>query len=130
MTLVEAQGQVVALYNQNELHAVQPGDEAEFALKTYPGKIIKARVDSVVWAQGQGQLPASGTLPMTGVFAQPPGRYAVKFDIAERDRDLFLAAGASGDAAIYSQHLAMIHIVRKVVLRVGSYLNWLVLKLH
>jgi multidrug resistance efflux pump len=130
MTLVEAEGQVVALYNQNELHAVQAGDEAEFALKTYPGKIIKAKVDSVVWAQGQGQLPASGTLPMTGVFAQPPGRYAVKFDIAERDHELFLAAGASGDAAIYSQHLAMIHIVRKVVMRVGSYLNWLVLKLH
>jgi hypothetical protein len=30
MTLVEAQGQVVALYNQNELHKVAPGDEAEF----------------------------------------------------------------------------------------------------
>jgi multidrug resistance efflux pump len=130
MTLVEAQGQVVALYNQNELHAVQAGDEAEFALKTYPGKIIKAKVDSVIWAQGQGQLQASGTVPMTGVFAQPPGRYAVKFNIAERDQELFLAAGAAGDAAIYSQHLHMIHIVRKVILRVGSYLNWLVLKLH
>ena len=67
---------------------------------------------------------------MTGVFAAPPGRYAVKFNIEERDRDLFLAAGASGNAAIYSQHFAMIHIVRKVIMRVGSYLNWLVLKLH
>ena len=130
MTLVEAQGQVVALYSQNELHEVRPGDEAEFALKTYPGRIIKAKVDSVIWAQGQGQLPASGTLPMTGVFAQPPGRFAVKFDIAERDRELFLAAGAAGDAAIYTQHLAAIQIIRRVILRVGSYMNWLVLKLH
>ena len=70
--------------NQNELHKVAPGDEAEFALKTYPGRIIKAKVDSVIWAQGQGQLPASGTLPMTGVLAQPPGRFAVKFNVAER----------------------------------------------
>ncbi|HEY7760608.1 MAG TPA: HlyD family secretion protein [Burkholderiales bacterium] len=130
MTLVEVDGQVVALFHQNELHKVQPGDEAEFALGTYPGRVIKAKVDSIVWAQGQGQLPASGTLPMTGVLAQPPGRYAVKFDIAERDRALFLAAGAAGDAAIYTQHLAAIHIIRKVILRVGSYVNYLILKLH
>jgi multidrug resistance efflux pump len=130
MTLVEVDGQVVALFHQNELHKVQPGDEAEFALNTYPGRIIKAKVDSIVWAQGQGQLPASGTLPMTGVLALPPGRFAVKFDIADRDRALFLAAGAAGDAAIYTQHLAAIHILRKVILRVGSYVNYLIPKLH
>ncbi len=130
MSLVEAEGQVVALYHQNELHEVHPGDAAEFALETYPGRIIKAKVDSIIWAQGQGQLPASGTLPMTGAFAQPPGRFAVKFDIAERDRELFLAAGAAGHAAIYTQSMAMIHIVRMVILRVGSYTSWLILKLH
>jgi multidrug resistance efflux pump len=41
MTLVEADGQVLALYHQNELHQVKPGNEVEFALKTMPGKIIK-----------------------------------------------------------------------------------------
>ena len=130
MTLVEAQGQVVAFFHQNELHQVAPGNEAEFTLDTLPGRIIKAKVDSIVWAQGQGQLAPSGTVPMSGFAAQPPGRYAVKFDIAERDRDLFLAAGAAGDAAIYTDHLHAVHIIRKVVLRVGSYLNYLVLKLH
>jgi multidrug resistance efflux pump len=130
MTLVEAQGQIVALYNQNELHQVAPGNEAEFALYTYPGRIIKGKVDSVIWAQGQGQLPQSGTLPMTGVLTQPPNRYAVKFDIAERDRELFMAAGAAGNAAIYTEHLEAIHIIRKVILRVGSYVNYLILKLH
>jgi multidrug resistance efflux pump len=130
MTLVEADGQVVAFYNQNELHAVKPGDEVEFALKTMPGKIIKGKVDSIVWAIGQGQLQPSGTLPMTTVMAMPPGRYAVKFNIAERDRQLFLAAGAAGDAAIYTDSFAAIHIIRKVILRVGSYLNYLIPKLH
>jgi multidrug resistance efflux pump len=130
MTLVETEGQVVALYYQNELHKVQPGDEAEFSLKTYPGRIIKAKVDSVIWAQGQGQMPASGVVPMTGVLATPPGRYAVKFDIAHQDQPLFLAAGAAGDAAIYTQHLAAIHIIRKVILRVGAKLNYIIPKLH
>jgi multidrug resistance efflux pump len=130
MTLVEAEGQVVAFYHQNELHQVEPGNEAEFTLGTHPGRVIKAKVDSVVWAQGQGQLQPSGTLPMSGMVAQPPGRYAVKFNIAERDRALFLAAGAAGEAAIYTDHLQAVHIIRKVILRVGSYLNYLILKLH
>jgi multidrug resistance efflux pump len=130
MTLVEAEGQVVALFNQNELHQVAPGNEAEFTLYTYPGRIIKGKVDSVIWAQGQGQLPPSGTLPMIGVLTQPPGRFAVKFDIADRDKELFMAAGAAGGAAIYTEHLAAIHILRKVILRVGAYINYLILKLH
>jgi len=130
MTLVEAGGQVVAFYNQNELHAVEPGNEVEFAVKTMPGKIVKGKVDSVIWAQGQGQLQVSGALPTAGPTAMPPGRFAVKFNIAERDREQFLAAGAAGDAAIYTEHLQAIHIIRKVILRVGSYLNYLILKLH
>jgi multidrug resistance efflux pump len=130
MTLVEAEGQVVALYHQNELHQVASGNEVEFTVKTLPGRIVKGKVDSVVWAQGQGQLAAGGTIPMSGYMAMPPGRYAVKFDIAERDRALFLAAGAAGDAAIYTDHLHAVHIIRKVIIRVGSYLNYLILKLH
>ena len=130
MTLVEAQGQVVALFNQNELHQVAPGNEAEFTLYTDPGRVIKGKVDSVIWAQGQGQLPPSGTIPMMGVLTQPPGRFAVKFDIAEKDKEVFMAAGAAGSAAIYTDRLHAIHIIRKVVLRVGAYINYLILKLH
>jgi multidrug resistance efflux pump len=130
MTLVEAEGQVVALFNQNELHQIQPGDEAEFTLKTQPGSVVKAKVDSIIWAQGQGQLPQSGTLPMTGVLNAPPGRFAVKFDISPKDKELLVAAGAAGDAAIYTQRLHAIHIIRKVILRVGAYVNYLILKLH
>ena len=53
-----------------------------------------------------------------------------QLSIADRDRDLFLAAGAHGHGAIYTAHGHHIHIVRKVILRVGSYLNYLILKLH
>jgi hypothetical protein len=130
MSLVEADGQVLAFYNQNELTKVAPGDEAEFALDTYPGRIVKGKVDSIIWAIGQGQLQPSGTIPMSSLANTPPGQFAVKFDLAERDKPLFLAAGASGDAAIYTQHAQFLHILRKVILRVGSYTNYLVLKLH
>ncbi len=130
MTLVEEESQVVALYYQNELHKVAPGDEAEFTLLTYPGRIIKAKVDSVIWAQGVGQLPPSGSIPMTGVLAAPPNRFAVKFDVEPKDREVFFAAGAAGGAAIYTEGLAPLHIIRKVILRVGAYTDYLILKLH
>ena len=130
MTLVEADGQVVALFNQNELHQVAPGNYAEFTLKTNPGRIVRAKVDSVIWAQGMGQMQQSGTIPMTGVLAAPPNRFAVKFDIEEADRDLLVAAGAAGHAAIYTESAKAIHIVRMVILRVGAYTDYLILKLH
>ena len=130
MTFVEDEYQVLALFNQNELHEVQPGDEAEIALETYPGRIIKAKVNSIVWAQGQGQIPMSSTIPLTGFQALPPGRFAVRLDIAPKDHDVFLAAGAAGHGAIYTQSFHHIQILRKVLLRINSYVNWLVLKLH
>jgi multidrug resistance efflux pump len=130
MTLVEADGQVVALFNQNELHQIAPGNYAEFSLKTNPGRIVRAKVDSIIWAQGMGQMQQSGTLPMTGVLAAPPNRFAVKFDIEDADRDLLVAAGAAGHAAVYTEHGKMIHILRMVILRVGAYTDYLVLKLH
>ena len=130
MTLVEAKGQVVALYNQNELHQVAQGNEAELTLNTDPGRVIKGKVDSIIWAIGAGTLPQSGTLPMQAVLNQPPGRFAVKFDIAEKDQEYLFAAGAAGGAAIYTDHLHAIHIIRKVIIRVGAYTSYLILKLH
>jgi len=130
MTLVEAEGQVVALYYQNELHQVAAGDAVEFTLKTNPGRIVKATVDSVIWAQGMGQMQQSGTLPMTGVLAAPPSRFAVKFNIDPKDNELLVAAGAAGHAAIYTKRFVPIHILRKVILRVGAYSDFLILKLH
>jgi multidrug resistance efflux pump len=130
MTLVEAEGQVVALFSQNELHQIAPGNYAEFSLKTNPGRIVRAKVDSVIWAQGMGQMQQSGTLPMTGVLAAPPNRFAVKFDIEEADREILIAAGAAGHAAVYTERAKAIHILRMVILRVGAYMDYLVLKMH
>jgi len=130
MSFVENEQWLIALYTQNELRAIEPGNEAEVALKTYPNRIIKCKVDSIVWATGQGQLPLGGMLPDAGPAPVPPGRFAVKLAVEEKDKDVFLAAGAIGIGAVYTDHLEFLHIIRKVFLRVSTKLDALILKLH
>jgi multidrug resistance efflux pump len=130
MSFVENEQMVLAMFTQNELRNIKPGDEAEIALKVYPNRIIKTQVDSIVWSSGTGQLPLSGTVPQTGTNPIPPGRFAVRLRPAGRDAKTFLPMGAQGVGAVYTQHGHMVHIIRKVILRVGTKLDMLVLKLH
>jgi len=127
MTFVDNEYQIYAFFGQNELHQVSPGDEAEITLDTYPGRIIKAHVDSILWAQSQGQMDSNGNLPVT-TFTPPPGKFPVKLVVADADKSLFLAAGARGSAAIYTEHLAAIHILRKVLMRINTYLDYVIIK--
>jgi hypothetical protein len=87
-------------------------------------------VDSILWATAQGQMPISGNLQNTLPVAAPEQRIAVRLLLAPTDRDTFLAAGARGAGAIYTQHGKMIHIVRKVFVRVSAKFDWFVFKLH
>jgi multidrug resistance efflux pump len=128
LTFIENEFTVVALYDQNELYKVKPGDEAEIVLETLPGEIIKAKVDSIIWAQGQGQIANSTQIPT--LVNAPPGRFPVKLTVDPKFRDVFFAAGARGGAAIYTEHVEAIQILRKVILRINTKINYLIVKLH
>lgn len=128
MSFVEDEQWVIALFNQNELHQVAEGNKAEISMKMYPGRIIKCKVDSVVWASGEGQLPIGGRIPDTGATPLPQGRIAVRLKTDGKDAEVFLSAGARGRCAIYTESGKPIHIVRMVILRVQSKLDWLVIK--
>jgi len=130
LSVVEDEYQIYALFYQNELGAVAPGNEAEIVLPTHPGKVVKATVDSIIWAQGQGQAQVTGTIPQTGFAPAVPGRFAVRLNLADPDKGEFIAAGAVGEGAIYTERMQAIHIIRKVLLRVSTKLNYLILKLH
>jgi len=126
MTFIENGQWVIALFSQNEVRKVEPGQEAEIALQMYPGRIIKCKVDSVVWATAGGQVPVSGNLPNIGPM--PPGQLAVR--LFPDDKSLFIAAGARGFGTIYTDYAEVIQILRKVFMRVSAKLDWLILKLH
>jgi multidrug resistance efflux pump len=130
MNFIENEQWILAIYKQNEVREVKPGQEAEVAFKMYPGRIVKCKVDSVMWATAQGQLPIGTMSPAGGVAPVPANSLAVRLLPDGKDKDLFLAAGASGAGAIYTEKAEMIHILRKIIVRVGAKLDWLILKLH
>jgi multidrug resistance efflux pump len=121
---------ILAFFRQNELRYVEPGNEAEIFRKTYPDRIIKCTVDSILWATAQGQMPISGSLPNTAPVAMPEQRIAVRLLVEPKDKELFLAAGARGQGAIYTEKGKIIHIIRKVFVRVSTKIDWFVFKLH
>jgi multidrug resistance efflux pump len=130
MTFVEDEQWIMAIYAQNEVRAIKPGQEAEVAFKMYPGRVIKCKVDSIMWATAQGQLPIGGASTSAGIAPIPPNSLAVRLLVDGKDKDLFLASGAFGTGAIYTDSVKDIQILRKVIVRINAKLDWLILKLH
>ena len=89
-----------------------------------------AQVDSIMWATAQGQLPIGSMNMNAGVAPIPPYGLAVRLLPDRKDKDIFLAAGARGAGAVYTDSGEMIQILRRVLLRVSAKLDWLILKLH
>ncbi|WP_373975926.1 HlyD family secretion protein [Chitinibacter sp. SCUT-21] len=135
LSFVEHEQRILAFFEQNELRYVKPGDKAEIALKTLPGELIHAEVDSIIWASSQGQMVQSGVIPNAPsemVHAPLAQKYAVKLKpIAPEGESLpHIAMGARGGGAIYTEKLAPLHLLRMVMIRAQSIVNYLVLKLH
>ncbi|MBK8318326.1 MAG: hypothetical protein IPL05_06810 [Betaproteobacteria bacterium] len=61
-----------------------------------------------------------------------PQKYAarLKVEYAEDEEKQFIPMRARGSAAIYTEKLAALHLLRMVMIRAQSKLNYLVLKLH
>jgi hypothetical protein len=68
--------------------------------------------------------------PAGGVAPVPPHSLAVRLLPDGKDKDIFLAAGAHGAGAVFTDSGHMIHIIRKVLIRVSAKVDWLILKLH
>jgi multidrug resistance efflux pump len=125
MTVVDtATPMVIASFSQGALAFVDVGDEVELSFDRLPGRTLTGRVASIVPGTGQGQLPPSGLL-MEWTDQPIPGRFGVRLEIDDQYRDLPLSAGASGVAAVYTDRAQAIRIVRKVVVRMTSWLNYI-----
>ena len=131
MNFVEDEQWILAIYQQNEVRKIKPGQEAEIAFKMYPGRIVKCKVDSIMWATAQGQLADRGARTSAGVAPIPPHGLAVRLlPGGGRTRISSWRRARTAGALSTPTSGEMIHILRKVIVRVSAKLDWLILKLH
>ena len=116
---------LVVPLKQNVVRRVKPGDDTEIALDLYPGKILPGTVDSVIWASGEGQGDPSGALPDLSTV-QGGQALAVRVTFGDLDADLDLPVGAGGAAAIYTSAGKPFRIIRKVIIRMYTFMNYLI----
>jgi multidrug resistance efflux pump len=121
--------ELVASFQQNSLQRVRAGDEAEVAFDAVPGRIFKAKVRTVVHAIAGGQLVNRVTLvePETLTTA---GRAVAIIDVSDEMRDYQIPPGSTAQVAIYTEYAHHFAIIRRILLRMRSWENFVFFEGH
>jgi RND family efflux transporter MFP subunit len=103
---------------------IAPGQPVEATFKFMPGQVYPGKVESVLQAVASGQVQTSGLAATTKEIVSAPFVVRIRLDDAAVARRL--PAGSTGDAAIFTEHVKVAHIIRKVLLRqiaITNYIN-------
>lgn len=111
-------------FRQNPLQNIKPGFEAEVIFVALPGKVFKARVEGVLQNMGQGQFMPDGKL-LQLEHVTPPGLVLVSFKMEDDLSDYQLPYGVKAYITVYSDKMEPIAMIRKVVLRIMSWENYI-----
>jgi multidrug resistance efflux pump len=114
---------LIATFPQNVIAGIEPGLEAELAFKAYPGRIFKAKVHHVAPIIPEGQVLASSQL-RSATPESSSGQIPVVFEYGDDVAALDLPVGAQASVAVYTHNLHAISLVRKVILRIKSWENY------
>jgi multidrug resistance efflux pump len=130
MVFVHHDDRVLAAgFQQNALQRVRPGDEAEVAFDAVPGRIFKGKVARVLDAIATGQFQAAGTLQDMG--ERPPGGRAVATIDLDGDMSAYnIPGGAAAQVAVYTEHAHHFAIIRRILLRMRSWQNYVFFEGH
>ena len=118
-----------AAFQQNSLQRVEAGDDAEVAFDAVPGRVFSGKVRSLVDAIAAGQLATTATLvePATLTTA---GRAVAIIDVSEEMYDYEIPLGSTAQVAIYTKHWHHLSLLRKILLRMRSWENYVFLEGH
>ena len=112
---------VAAVFPQNWLANVEPGNDVEMVLNPYPGRLFLGKVDYVIAATGGGQFTTSGTIPNAARIGSD-GLYAVRINFTDRAVASKLSLGSGGSATIYTNKGKATHVISKVAIRMKKWL--------
>jgi len=114
----------VAAFLQNNAQRIIVGADAEVILPSVPGRFFKGKVAKAGVYIPQGQLQPTGTL-IAPEQINGSGRVVVEIDIKDDLSSYNIPPGSIGSAAIYTQHMPHLAILRKVLLRMKSWTYYL-----
>ena len=127
MTFVHTEDKLyTAAFRQNSLQRLEPGFEAEFMFRALPGKVFKGQVVDVLPAIGESQFQARGSLLGTEAL-RTSGRVFVTLKITDDLEEYHLPMGTAVEVAVYSDSFTHVSIMRKVLIRMKSWQNYLYL---
>jgi RND family efflux transporter MFP subunit len=114
---------VVVEIPQIDARYIEQGQPVELTFKFKPGKIYTGTVESVLQAISTGQTQTSGTAVAPRDIQSAP--FVVRVRLDDSDFASTLPAGATGTAAIFTDHIKPAHVIRKVLLRQIAILNYI-----
>jgi multidrug resistance efflux pump len=131
MVFIHSDDNIFAVaFQQNALQRVRVGDEAEIAFDAIPGRIFKGRIKAIVDAVVQGQLQPSGSLLDPEERGKSPGRALAIVDILDDLSGYQLPAGSTAQVATYTEYWHHFAILRRVLLRMKGWLNYVFTEGH
>jgi len=122
----EEQAPMIAAFRQNSALRLRAGYEAEIVFPSIPGRVFKGEVVQVLPTLAEGQLQNSGALVGTQAF-QAIGRVPVEIKVTDDLSEYGLPTGTRAQVAVYSDHFHHVAIMRKILLRMSSWQNYLYL---
>jgi RND family efflux transporter MFP subunit len=101
---------------------IETGQPIEVTFKALPGAVYTGRVETILQAIASGQTQTSGLAVAPMDVETAPFIIRIKLDDEAAARRL--PAGSTGLAAIFTDHVAISHVIRRVVLRQTAILNY------
>jgi len=117
---------MVAAFRQNSAMRLRAGYEAEIVFPSIPGRIFKGEVVQVMPNLSEGQVQTSGNLLGTQSFPRV-SRVLVQINVTDDLSEFQVPTGTRAQVAVYSDHFTHVAIMRRVLIRSSSWLNYLYL---
>ena len=122
----EQKRQVIAAFRQNSLLRLQPGDDAEVVFNALPGQVFHGKLAMISPIVPTGAYQSQGTLQTLNIT--PGGDGVIATIILDPSEDIdALPDGIYAQVAVYSRHFTHVSVMRKVLLRMTSWMHYLYL---
>ena len=123
--LPKSESTLIGWFRQNSLLRLTPGTEAEVTFDALPGQVFSGKVRKVYPVIAEGQvLPTADLIEFKAQTAT--GRIPVIIDIDDpKFSEYDLPHGLFGQSAVYSEHAHHLAVMRKILLRMASWMDYL-----